>query len=223
MPPEVDDPTSPEPPEADPVAQATAEVEATLSQVPANLRSTPEFKALSKELRKTAREKGAAIAQATSARSEAETFRLAAEATRQASIEAQLQETLGEDGIAAFQEIAELSESDPVAAGRKFRELVEAQSQAKVASLATSTPTPPAGGASVPPMQSGVDPNAPLQPPPTDEIDNLVKTLDATYQDVADRNNGAATRNRVTMKDRAAGFISYLGSAYTQALRGPKQ
>lgn len=207
---------------ADEAAAAAGDaITAALSQVPESVRNSPEFKALEKEHRKTVRKLGTATRAASAAREEAERVRLAAEAERQAALESQLNDELGEDGIAAFNELAELSTTDPVAAARRFKELMAtAQSGASSEPPAADPPTDPEAPVTtpsnaVPPPPGAVDGSAPLQPPnDADDLEALTGPLDQRWATTVERNLTPATRNRVTMRERADALIGFLASSY---------
>lgn len=222
MPPEAEpiEAESPEQIEATEVAKAVAAVDHQLSSTPADIKASPEFKAMAKIARDNARAAGTAKAREIVARTAAEQAVQAAEAQRQAQMEAQFTDILGEDGIAAYQEFAELSETDPVGAARRFASLMAAGQTPAAGAAAEAPPTAPEGNvpAPTPPMPSGaIDGNAPLSPPPAEDLAALTASLDARYADIVARNQDPLTRNRVTMRERAAGFIAYVGSAYVQA------
>ena len=207
---------------ADEAAVAAGEAITTaLAQAPASIRSSPEFRALEKEHRKTVRALGSANTALAAARTEAEQARLAAEAERQAALESQLNTELGEDGIAAFNELAELSQSDPVAAARRFKELM-ATAQSGAESEPPPAPPEPEGAAvsaSVPPPPGAtVDGGQPLGTQPQDEIEALTKPLDARWAATVERNLTPSQRNRVTMKERADALIGFVASAYIKAV-----
>lgn len=216
-----DDQTGDSPEERDYVAEAVAAVDVTLSQAPASVRETPEYKALAKQARQSAREAGESKRREVEARTEAATTRQVAEAQRQAALEAQLDDVLGQDGIAAFQELSDLSETDPVAAARMFAKLMTTAQSSLAA--AAETPTPPVApegtvpAKTPPPFPSGgVDGNAPLMTQGED-MEALTTKLDDRYAEVVARNQDPVTRNRVTQRERANGFISYIASAYVKA------
>lgn len=207
----------------------------SLTLTPEAIRSSPEFQALERENRKLARQKGDADKAAAEARANAETARQAAEAERQRMLEQTLTDVLGEDGVAAWTEVAELSQTDQVAAARRFAELMAAgraqsapaggapagDGDADSDSEGDNVPAPgqPAAPATPPPPSRGLGGGAPLGAAATaEDIDALVTELSDRYQGVVDRNQDPLTRNRVTMRDRAAGMISYLGAAYLKAL-----
>jgi hypothetical protein len=218
VPPDPNDPDSPA--DDDPVATAIAAVDAQLAQTPDAVRNTPEFKALEKQLRSSARREGQAKAAAAVARTEAETYRQAAEAQRQTALEAQI-ESIDPAARAAYDELAELGQSDPVAAAKRLAELLSGAQSTEPPAPPATPPVAPAGGTvpaqAPPPMSGGVDGNQPLTQPPGEDMAALAASLDDTYAQVVARNQDPIERNRVTMRDRAAGFIAYLGSAYVKA------
>lgn len=222
MPP--DNETDGSPAESDPVADAVAAVDAQLSQTPDAIRNTPEFRAVENKLRSTARELGRSRAAEVTARAAAETARQAAEAERQAALEAQLHGILGDDGIAAYQEVADLGATDPVAAARRFAELMTkgAQNAGQKPVDPPATPTAPEGAhvpaQTPPPPSGGVDANAPLMTAQGEDIAALTAQLDERYAAAVKRNQDPVTRNRVTMRERGDAMIAYLGSAYLKAL-----
>lgn len=194
---------------------------AALAQAPAEVRNSPEYKALEKVARQTARDLGRANRQLAETRSAAERERLAAEAERQTALETALEAELGEDGVAAFNTLAELSQSDPVAAARRFKEMTaNAQSAPPSEPVEETPPTTPEApvvdqASAVPPPPGGVDGNAPLQPPlAADELKAITDPLDERWQGVVDRNLTPAVRNRVTQRERAGALIGYLASSY---------
>lgn len=201
----------------DPVEAAVAAVEATIAATPADIRNSPEFQALAAQSRANARKAGTATRNEQRARGEAERLRQAAEAERQAAIDAQIG-ALPESAVAAYQELAELGQSDPVAAAARFSEML-ANAQSAPATEAGEAPTTPATEATVPdgappPMSAGADGNVPLSTPATDGIADLRADLDRQYAEVVAKNQDPVTRNRTTMRDRARGFIAYLASGY---------
>lgn len=225
MPPE-DDGLSPAGEAADPVAEAVAAVDAQLAQTPDNVRNTPEFKALEKQLRSSARALGSAKAAEAVARTEAETFRQAAEAERQAALDAQIG-SLDPAAVAAYQELVDLGQTDPVAAARRLAELLTPAQSGEQPAPEPTAPAAPEGGSvpapqAPPPLSGGADGNTPLTQQPETDVAALTAQLDDRYASVVKRNNDPVDRNRVTMRDRAAGFIAYLGSAYLKALGDKK-
>ena len=212
----------PEPPAPPPV----------LTLTPEQIRATPEFRALAQQNRVLAREKGTVESALAAQREEAETARQAAEAQRTAALEQQLGSLLGPDGQAAYAELAELSQSDPMAAALRVAELMaKAQGQTPPAAPATAPASTTEGAGTVtanaaatpPPPSSGVDGGAPLGQASTGEdVDQIISDLQGRYAAVVERNQNLGTRNRVTMRDRASALISYLGAAYLKAGAKPK-
>lgn len=197
------------------------------------VRNSPEFKVLERQNRELARQAGRAAREANEARAAAETARQAAEAQQQADLEQELMATLGEDGIAEYNEIVELTQSDPRAAARRMAQLVassRAQSSGAPAEPPTTPATEPEGGATVPPTTPppprGVGADASLSQPPRTEGDDyeaIAADLDRTYQGVVERVQNPETRARTTMKDRAQGFIAYVGSSVLRAGARPSK
>lgn len=67
----------------------------------------------------------------------------------------------------------------------------------------------------VPPPPGAVDGSAPLQPPNAeDDLAAITDPLDKKWSDTVTRNLTPATRNRVTMRERAEALIGYVGSSY---------
>jgi hypothetical protein len=194
---------------------------------PEAIRNSPEYKELARQNRQLARQAGVATRAEQSARAAAERQKAAAEAQEQADFEAEIAATLGEDGVAAYSEIAELTASNPRAAARKLAELI-AQARAQSPAPANGGEAPPApgpeGGAPVPPAGTpppprGLGADAPLGQPPAaqDPTAQIVAELEKQYGDVVERVADPATRRRVTMRDRAGAFISYLGASYLKS------
>lgn len=204
-----------------------ASTPASTALTPDAIRNSPEYRALMKENRKLARQAGSANAAATAARTAAEEARLAAEAQQQAVVDAQITAALGPEGVTFWQEFAELSATDPVAAAQRLAEFraagAAAQSAADGADPADANPAAGEGTAmsasTPPPPAAGVEGGAPLgaagrtQPTAAD----VAAGLEKTFTDMVERVQDPLTRNRVTMKDRASAMISYLGAAYVRA------
>lgn len=201
----------------DPITAALQAVEDQIASTPANIRNSPEFQALATRARADARRAGTALRNEQKARGEVESLRQAAEAERQAAVQAQL-DSLGPEAIEAFNQLAEMSATDPVAAATMLAELM-ANAQSAPAGAAPAAPAAPPTEASVPaqappPMSAGAAGDVPLQTPENDGIAALRAQLDQDYASVVERNLNATTRNRVTMRDRAKGFIAYMASSY---------
>lgn len=211
-------PAAPAAPAAPPVVVLSAEA----------ARNTPEYRALEEAHRRMGAERARVEAELAQSRTAAEEARQAAEAQRVADFERQLTERLGEAGTAAYQEIAALSQSDPMAAAMRVAELVsQAQGQTPpAAAAAPASPTegaPAVANAAPPPPSSGVEGGAPLGQATTGEdVDQIISDLSKTYAEVVERNQNLGSRNRVTMRDRAKGMISFLGASYLKAGAKPK-
>lgn len=194
------------------------------SLAPEAVRKTPEYKVLERQNRELARQAGAAKREAEQARAAAEQARIAAEATRQADLEAELEGILGEDGVEVFNEISELSQTDPTAAARRIAELV-AQSRAQSAG-----PQSPAPGAAAPPEEGTVPPATPATPPPPRGVgadvplgappttqqenwDEIANGLEARFNTTVERVQDPQTRNRTSFRERADAMLAYVGSA----------
>lgn len=201
--------------------------DAIAALTPDAVHNSPEFKALAEQNRRLARQAGTNQRAADQARAAVEKARQAAEAQSQADLEGEIATILGEEGIALYNEFADLSQTDPRAAARRLAEIMATRAQ----SSGPADPPAPAQPATTPqegtvPAQTfprGVDAGAPLAPGPApDPTVALVTELDATYAAVVERNNNPATRNRVTMKERAAGMIAYVASAYIKGGARPR-
>ncbi|HEY6013486.1 MAG TPA: hypothetical protein VIU37_05755 [Candidatus Limnocylindrales bacterium] len=204
----------------------------SLTLPPDAVRNSPEYKALQRQLRAEARARGRAEAEAAAVRTQSAEALQAAEAQRQQAIAEQLRDVLGEDGIDAFNEMAELSETDPVAAARKFRELASqfAQSGGDSAALAaavagdsTNGGTPPVTGQQqTPPPVPGqtLSGDAPLGQATTGtDWDAVIADSTDRYAKIVERNQDPVTRARVTDRDRGEGFMAWLSAAYVKGMR----
>lgn len=198
----------------------------SLALTPELVRGTPEYKALQRERRSDARKIGNLEAQLSAARTEAENARTAAEASTVTTQREQIRTILGDDGVTAWENIADLSSSNPVEAARQMRELglrlaqTQAAGSPPPAGTPITPPAPPAGGTNVPPppsTQGSLGGNAPLgQPSPDSGWDGIIAGAQADFEEIVKRNQDPLTRNRVTMKDRAKGMMAYITGAYAQ-------
>lgn len=235
--------TAKPPPEGTPNGQTTGEPPAggegeplddpalgATGLTPEHVRNTPEYRELARQNRILARKAGEAERQAATARQTAEQVAQAAEAERVAAQEQRVREILGDDGVAMWDQFAELSTTDPVKAAELLAEFAKGKAQSQPP--AAASPTPAAGGTQVPAQQPQQQPpastglsrsvgDAPLAGAP-DDTAQVIEGLEKRYQDVVERNQNASTRNRVTMKDRAGALISYVGAAYLKAGARPK-
>lgn len=196
---------------------------------PEQIRNSPEFRELARQNQLLATAGGRNAREASTARAEAERQRLAAEAKQQQDLEASVVAILGEDGLAAYNEITQLSQSDPGAAALKLAELVaQARGQTPPAVQPGAAPAAPvAPGGIVPPAPSaprGLSADAPLGqlPVAVDEYTQVADELDSTYNDVVKRVQDPQLRRRVTTADRAKGMISYLGASLIRGGARPR-
>lgn len=220
-PPEPTEP--PESPPAPPVVEPGA-------PSPDAIRNSPEYKEALRQNRLLARQAAEAKRAEQQARLAAEQARQAAEAQQQADLEAELESTLGADGVAAYNEIAELSQSDPVAAARKLAQLM-ASARGQTPAAGAPTAPPPAPAPEAPPVATpapprGLGADAPLGQPPAanqrDPYDVMADELEARFNAAVERNQDPSRRNRMTMRDRADAVISYVGSALLRGGARPR-
>ncbi len=194
------------------------------------VRNSPEYRALQRQMREQAREQGRILADATKAREEAEAARQVAETARQQALAEQLEGLLGADGVTAFNEIAELSESDPVEAARKFREFAASVGQTPPPAPGTGEPPAATGAPTVPEQQqsanepppppgTGVSGDAPLGQQPGIDWDGIVANETKRYAETVARNQDPITRNRVTEKERGGAFMAWLAASYVKGLK----
>lgn len=211
--------------EAAPIAsQGKPPSPAIASLTPDAVRKSPEYQVQKEAARTAARAQGAAEAEANRLRTELETLRAAAEAQARESQLAGVRSVLGDQGEVLYNEIAELSNTDPVAAATKIRELgaMLAQNQPPVVP-GSGTQPPPAGGAHVPQAPfppSGVSASAPLGQPTTDNsYDQIATEAEKRYQDVVAIVQGPLSgRNRVTGKMRTGAIMDFLVSSVAKAV-----
>lgn len=202
---------------------------AVLTLPPDAVRNSPEYRALQTQLREEARARGRAEAQAAEVRQTAETARQAAEAQREQVIAAEIESVLGQDGVAAWNSIVELYDTDPVAAAQRFKDL-----QASAQSAAAAAQTPPSeGGTQVPAQSAGATPPPPGSNVSTDNPlgsattgvnwDEIATDHDKEYADVVARNQDPVTRARVTDRERGRGFMAWLASSYIRGGARPRE
>ncbi len=220
-----------EPLEQAPVGGAPAPSPVVDPSMPADvIRNSPEYLTLQSQNRALARERGSHQAEVARLRAELEAQRQAAEASRAAAELAQVSSILGDDGVAAWSEIAALSQTDQVAAARRFAELMRAAAGAQSAGTAPAPPpgappasggapvTTPQGGQTPPPPMPSVEASAPLgQAGTLDDYESIAADLEGRYNERVKEMQDPLTRNRVGMKGIADGLISYLGAAYLKA------
>lgn len=201
---------------------------ADTSMPPDFVRNSPEYRALEQKLRAEARARGSAEAQLAQAREAAETQRQAAEAAAQEAREREIRAVLGDDGVAAWAQMAELSQSDPIAAARMLAEWRKGTPPAAPAPpAATSQPegtvtTPPVPG--TPPPPAGLDAAAPLGSTSTaDEYEAATQAMEAEYGEIVERIQNPLTRNRVRLRDQARGFYDFVTASYFKAGARPNK
>lgn len=183
--------------------------------LPADLvRNSPEFRALQEQNRILARKAGTADAAIAAARAEAESIRQAAEAERNAALAQTLRTTLGDDGLAFWNQLSELSANDPVAAAKALAEWRVSGQTTPVAAQKPAasgqqegqqqmTPQAPA------PLPSGLHADAPLgSSTPQESDDQTIEAFDKRITDLTARNYDPLTRNRVTTKERDEGIMA---------------
>lgn len=222
MPPETNDQQAPSPSPttspADPVQQAMASL-AAAGPTPDQVRQSPEFLALAEQNRNLARQAGQSRQEAERLRQETEAQRQAAEAQRAAAIQQQLQATLG-DQAPAFATLAQLLQTDPVAAAQQFAQMTRVQS--------TATPSVPQGqpaqpvdshAAAPPPavpsmsQVAGISASAPLGAPPQRTDEERAAEYRARFEKTVADNRNLQTRTRIRARERAEALGNYLKSA----------
>ena len=228
MPGQLTDPNSTdtdETPEQDGAPASTPSL--TLS--PDAVRNSPEYRALARQAREDARARGRAEAEAARVRTEAAEQLQAAEAQRQQAIADQIEEVLGADGVDEFNDLAELSATDPVAAARKFQSLITryAQSGGNVGDLDKAVSGDAnAGGTNVtdqaPPQVPNLraDGDVPLGQAPVqgDDWEGISKDAAQRYAAVVERNQDPLLRSRVTDRERAGGFMAWIEASIASTM-----
>lgn len=204
----------------DPATGAPPAPPANLTLTPELVRATPEYRARDREARAAARREGTLQAEVTRLREENETQRAAAEAAAGNAQLEQVRALLGDDGVAVWESMAG---SEPVEAARQMAAWAASrvQSPPPPATVPAVAPGAPAGGTQVPnPPTGALGGNAPLGQPTTgDGWDGIVTQAQADYGSVVTRNQDPLTRNRVTEKDRAAGFMAFITGAYASTFK----
>ena len=200
----------------------------TLTLPPDLIRNSPEYRELQRQVREGARATGRATQEAATARAEAESVRQAAEAQRQTVLAEQMAMILGDEGVDAFNAIADLSAVDPVEAARKFRELVASSAQSAAAAAPVpgqaaatgGTPVPEQQQQTPPPPSAGLSGDAPLGQPTTGvDWDEITKGATDRYAEIVSRNQDPVMRARVTDRERGEGFMSWLAASYVKGMK----
>lgn len=226
MPPPADDELdeTPETPPPAPSGAPAAPPVSTALSIEA-VRNSPEYREQAKAARTAARKAGTVEVENARLRTELEATRTAAEAQARESQAEQVRAILGDDGVATWEAIAELSTTDPVAAARQFADFGArlAQSQQPPPAPDGSAPTLPAGGAPVPPAplpNQGVSASAPLGQSGTDNsYEQIANEAEARYQDVVKVVQGPLSgRNRITGKIRQGAIMDFLVSSVARTV-----
>lgn len=197
-----------------------------LDLTPDAVRRSPEYLESQRQLHAARSEAGRNRSLAEQARAEAEQARQAAEAERVNAQHESIRQILGDDGVAEWEAIAELSGSDPVKAAERFRDFGSRMAQSQQPPAVQTPPVapqlPPAGGTQVPqfPSSGALGGNAPLgQATAESGWDPIVERATKDFNDVVERVQNPDTRNRVTQRDRAKGMMGFLEGSYAQAFK----
>lgn len=189
------------------------------------VRNSPEYQELQRQNRALAREAGALRAEAERRRQQEESQRAAAEAERAAVIQQEMRSALG-DQAPAFAEYAQLLNTDPVAAARKWNELMSAQSTFSEETASTTAPaydeepevTEPIRPVAPVAPQRGVSASTPLGQTQQQSRDELAQQLDEAVSKVVEQNQSLTQRARVTEKIRATAMGQFLQSQYLKTM-----
>lgn len=198
------------------------------SMPPEFVRNSPEYQELQRQLRAEARRRGSLEADLAKARAAEEQSRQAAEATAAEAREREIRSIVGDDGLAAWNTIAEQSATDPIAAARTLAELMRgaqataapppAPASPQEAPVTEQTPAP-----AVPPPPSGLAAATPLGSPSAADSDaETIAGLERQFAETADRVQNPLTRNRVRQRDIGDAFASYVSAALMKAGVRPK-
>jgi hypothetical protein len=198
---------------------------ASVAASPAEVRNSPEYRALRSKLRNEARARGRIEQQLASERE----ARAVAEADRAAEQEDEIRRILGDAGVEAWNRISDLSTSDPVAAARAMADFGRtlAQSQPDLAPVPQAEPPPVNGGTTVaptngtapPPPSMGVGAGVPLGVQGSDNSWSAIRAdAEKRFAELVEKNRNPVTRNRMTMRDRADGIITYVAGAVAGAM-----
>lgn len=185
------------------------------------VRNSPEFRALQEQNRILARKSGTADAAVAAARAEAEQIRQVAEAERNAALAQTLRSTLGDDGLAFWNQLSDVSATDPVAAAKL---LAEWRSGGQTPVPAAQTPAAPAPEgrsqmAAPAPQSSGLHADSPLgSSTPQESDEQTIAALDAKIEALTDRNLNPTTRSRVTIKERDEGIMAVFAKGVVSQL-----
>lgn len=198
----------------EPPAPATGSV--STAALPESVRNSPEYQELQRQIRSEARRRGDAERQAAEARAEAERLRNEQVAQQDEAVRAEVQRVLGDEGVAAWEQFAELSATDPVAAARFMAEWRQAN-PATGEQTTEGAVTQQQRQAPPPPPARTLDGGSPLASVADDAESRRIEQLDKTYDEVRARNQ---RREPVRRREREGGMIAYLESGYRKLRRG---
>lgn len=212
------------PPPAAPAAPAASVAPANVSLSSDLVRNSPEFRALQEQNRTLARKAGTADAAIAAARQEAEQIRQAAEAERNAALAQGLQATLGDEGLAFWNRLSELSATDPLAAAKA---LADWRAGGQTAAPPATPPAEPAAQQGQQRMEpqgtlpTGLHADAPLGANgPQESNEQTIAAFDTKIAELTARNQDPMTRNRVTTKERDEGIMAVFAKGVIQTLAG---
>ena len=214
---EDDDAPAMAPAHAAPIAPASIALTSDL------VRNSPEFRALQEQNRTLARQAGSANAAIAAARQEAEQVRQAAEAERATAMAQQLRSTLGDDGLAFWNQLSELSATDPMAAARALAEWKGVGQTPPAAATPPPVPAPQEVRRPEPnaPAQSNLHADSPLgSPSPQESDEEQIAAFEKKIVELEDRNLNPMTRSRVTTKERDEGIMALFAKGVVAQLGG---
>ncbi len=202
---------------------------AASSAAPATPQISPEAQAqidaLQRQLREEARRRGSTEAELRTLRREQAEAAAAAQAQAAADQAAAFAEALGEEGVTFWNELSELSVTDPVAAAKK---LADWRKSAAASITPVPSSQPPSGtavnnpaptGQPVPPPPAGVPADGSLSNQPTADPDEVeAAASEQRFNEIVGRIQDPKTRNRVRRAEREEGLYHYLNAAYRKAL-----
>lgn len=218
------EPAAPAPPA--PAAPAAIAGPADTTLAPDLVRNSPEFRALQEQNRILARKAGAADTAIAAARQEAEQIRQAAEAERNAALAQRLQATLGDEGLAFWNQLSELSATDPEAAARALADWRTSGQTAAAPATPPAAMAPQGGQQRVEPqgtLPTGLHADAPLGANgPQESNEQTIAAFDQRIEEITKRNQDPMTRNRVTTKERDEGIMAVFAKGVIQKLSGAR-
>lgn len=202
-----------EPPEGDPPTTGSVSTAA----VPETVRNSPEYRELQRQNRELARRRGDAERREAEARAEAERLRTEREAQQDEAVRAEVQRVLGDEGVAAWEQFAELSATDPIAAAREMAKWRQANPASTDGQATTEgAVTQQQRQAPPPPPIRTLDGGSPLASVADDAEQRRMDQLDKTYEDVVARNR---RREPVRRREREGGIMAFMESSYRKLRR----